>query len=237
MLFFLLSLFLSFLSTINAQSDQGVSTWSEGDPLVTIINTSHKDHAYDVERDSGAPPTAFATCNGCVKVAAGQTVRFHPGARFNGAITANHHTGTRHEVNFLSIPGQTWYNTDMELGMSDETLGPTDHRKKVDGGSSLAGESDCVAKANAAWHGTPREQQAALLQTGYIKGTVGGPLTGVTIDRNAPDLVVDWLQLTADFNSYVASGSVINQPKSASDAAADKKAWLVATNKMTITIY
>lgn len=226
--FFLFAVF-GLLEITVADADQGVSTWSSDDPVVTIINTSSQDKAYDVETDSAAPQSAFRSCSGCITVGAGQTVTFHPG-QFNGALTANHHTGTRHELNFATNLGQTWYDDDMQYGMSDETLGPSDHSGNV------AGEQDTLAKANAAWPHTDSGKQQALLDTGYFAGDAQ-ELTMVRMDANAPPLVIDWLQIDADFNAYIGHGSVVGEAATGVDHAADKQTNWSPTNKMTITIY
>lgn len=217
-------------------TDQGVPQWGPGDPLITIVNTSQQDKFYTVETDSQATSNAFQTCIECIKVGAGQTVQFHPGP-FNGALTTDQHTGTRHEVNFLGGAwGTTWYDDDMEYGMSDETLGPSDHRKLDTGADSIAGEQDCLAKANAAWVHATSDTKQAMLNSGYFRGDLNW-LTYVTTNAQAPLAVRKWLQMDAQFNAYVGPGSVINQQSGDYEAMADKHTLFVGTNKMTITIY
>ena len=236
LLAYLLFAIFSLIRITVAAPAQGVSTWSPEDPVITIINTSSHDKAYDVETSSAAPPSAFQTCTGCIKVGAGKTVKFHPGP-FNGALTANQHGGTRHEFNFISPPGSTWYNDDMEYGMSDETLGPSDNRRKIGSTeSAIAGESDTLAKANAAWLHTDASKRQAMLRTRYFSGNLQR-LTKVRMDDHAPRLVVDWLQMDAGFNAYIGAGSVPGKKATASDQMADKKSTFLRTNKMTITIY
>ncbi|MCJ1465933.1 hypothetical protein MMC07_004552 [Pseudocyphellaria aurata] len=228
--------FLGLLESTSANADQGVSNWSPDDPVVTIINTSSQDKVYDVETDSAASQSAFQSCVGCITVGAGQTINFHPGP-FNGALTANQHTGTRHEFNFASTPGSAWYDDDMERGMSDETLGPSDNRPKNGGTESgVVGEQDTLAKANAAWQQTDSDNQQALLDSGYFGGDKQ-QLTMVRMDANAPDLVVNWLQMDAKFNAYIGAGSVVGKSATAVTAVSDKQTSFVDTNKMTITIY
>lgn len=217
-------------------NDQGLSKFSPDDPVVTIINTSSQDKAYDVETDFAAPKSAFASCTGCITVGAGKTVKFHPGA-WNGALTANHHTGTRHEINFLADPGNVWYDDDMQYGMSDETLGPSDNRNKIGSSeSAVAGEQDTLAKANAAWSHADSETQQALLDTGYFAGDKQ-KLTMVRMDINAPQRVINWLQMDADFNAYIGAGSVEGKVATAVDHESDLNTIYLQTNKMTITIY
>ena len=143
--------------------------------------------------------------------------------------------GTRHEVNFRGSP--TWYNADMEYGMSNSTLGPTDGSMRIDGGDALAGEQDCLAKANAAWGDVDENTKAALLSTPYINGTSEGNLTAVSMGHSAPLKVVEFFQMTAEFNSYVCAGSVAGLSSNDLAKAADKFTYSVTTNKMTITTY
>lgn len=230
--FLLLALGLAVIVT----ADQGVLNWSPDDPVITIINTSSKNKAYDVETSSVAGPSAFHSCTGCITVGAGKTVKFHPGP-WNGALTANNHKGTRHEFNFMSPQGTTWFDDDMESGMSDETLGPSDNRKKIGSSeSAVTGEQDTLAKANAAWSSTDPGKKQALLNTGYLAGDKNR-LTMVRMDKQAPSLVVDWLQIDADFNAYIGPGSVEGKTPSEADKIADKKSTFLETNKMTITVY
>ena len=235
---FLLAPFFCLLAFVVAwpyADDQGVPEWGPDDPLITIVNTSPQDKFYTVETDSGASYKAFQSCADCIKVGAGQTIRFHPGP-FNGALTANQHTGTRHEVNFLGAWGTTWYDDDMEYGMSDETLGPSDHRILDDGRDSISGEQDCLAKANAAWIHATTETKQVMLNSGYFQGDLNW-LTYVSINAQAPLAVHQWLQMDAAFNAYVGCGSVVNQESGVYEATADKHTLFVSTNKMTITIY
>ena len=216
--------------------NHGVSNWKPGEPVVTIINTSQTDHAYGVETGADSLSTAFSTCPApCIRIPAGDTVRFYPGRGFNGALTAK---GSRHELNFLSAPGETWYDISMELGMSHETLGPSDHRPQADGRISLCGEEDLLGKANAAWQKTPVAKQKDLLASGYLNGTVGGELTAVDMDRNTPILVRHWYQLEAGFRGYMVPGSIAGHHNlTEADKTADTRTSHVLTNEMTITIY
>lgn len=227
-----------FIATISAQSDAGVpGPWGPNDPLITIINTAKDTRTYDVGMNSNVSATAFKTCSKCITVHAGATVKFHPGVGFIGAITAQA-PATRHELNF-GDPAVTWYDDDMEYSMSDSTLGPSNNMKTRDGRPGLLGEQDCLAKANAGWktiNNNPATQKA-LLASGYITGTIGGPLTAVKMDKQAPLPVVVFFQLTAQFNAYIGAGSVPNLPPDVTTAAADKQTHSVATGQMTITEY
>lgn len=219
-----------------APRNLGVSKWTPGEPVVTIINTSQRDQAYGVETGTNSASTAFSSCRApCIRVPAGETVQFYPGRGFIGALTAQ---GARHELNFLTVPGETWYDISLELGMSHETLGPSDHQPQADGRISLCGEEDLLGKAKAAWRKTPAAKQKDLLASGYLHGTVGGDLTAVDMDREAPILVSHWYQLEAGFRGYMVPGSIAGEHHvTEADEAANKQTSHVLTNEMTITIY
>ena len=227
-----------FVATISAQTDVGVpGPHGPQDPLITLINMSKGAIKYDIARDSTAPSTAFNTCTGCISVPAGATVKFHPGVRFNGAITSSN-GGVRHEINF-GDPTKTFYDADMQYSIGDATVGPTNNQPTIDGRPSLSGEQDSLAKANAGWKtiNNNRAAQQALLATGYVTGTAGGSLTAVKNDINSPLSVIAFFQITAQFNAYIGTGSVANVPADITTAAADKHTLNVATNQMTITQY
>ena len=236
--FYLFSALACFIATISAQSDVGVpGPWGPNDPTITVVNAAKDPQTYDVAVSAGVPATAFKGCTACIKVPAGATVKFHAGVGFNGAIT-NSKGGTRHEIN-CGDPAVTWYDDDMEYGMSDATLGPSDNKPTTDGRPSLLGEQDVLAKANAGWKTINNDAatQKTLLATGYLTGTVGGPLTKVKMDIHAPLPVIAFYQLTAQFNAYIGHGSVANLPPDITTAAADKQTHVVATHQMTITEY
>ncbi|KAI4206004.1 MAG: hypothetical protein LQ348_001125 [Seirophora lacunosa] len=234
----------STLSVSN--STQGVSNYSPGDPLVNIVNTSPtKTHVYKLEGNADNPPSAYGAGSGflpMVTVLPGQTVHFQLGKGFIGAITALSGAGTRFEVNFRGdSPGdyKTWYNSDMEFGMSDTTMGPANGDKQINGLDSLAGEQDCLAKANSAWASLDEAAQQQLLDTGYLEGSIGtnGALTAVHMDKQAGDSVVEFFQNIAEMNAYVNPGSVLGKPTSRTAAAANLFSWSVETKELTITGY
>lgn len=122
--------------------------------------------------------------------------------------------------------------------MSPETLGPSDHRPQADGRISLSGEEDLLGKANAAWHKTPAAKQKDLLASGYLTGTVGGELTDVEMDRNAPIMLRHWYQIDVGYKGYMVPGSISGeQHLTEADKVADTKSSHVLTNEMTITMY
>ncbi|KAL8858675.1 MAG: hypothetical protein Q9178_004763 [Gyalolechia marmorata] len=213
-------------------------------PVLTVHNTKTRTICLKVETSSGSFPTT-TVCGGApgINVAPMKTSAFYPSDKWNGAIsdfTAARGPGTRLEINF-SEPGRTWYDADMEFGISSATLGPTDHRKQSNGRASLAGEQDPLAKANAAWaveknrvNGFPK----------YLTPSKDGKrLVNVYMDKNAPRAVQTFFQLTAGFQAYLVPGSVGGvQRKKGSvekmlEVAADQKAWKVDTQAMRITIF
>ncbi|KAL8728191.1 MAG: hypothetical protein Q9166_005585 [cf. Caloplaca sp. 2 TL-2023] len=240
------AILFSLFSAVAAQDTQGVSNDSPGDPLVNLVNTSPtQTHVYKVEGNADNPGTAYGAGDGSLPAATvlpGQTVEFHLGQGFVGAFTAKNGAGSRFELNFRGdSPGdyKTWYNTDMQFGMSNTTLGPAHGDKQINGKESLAGEQDCLAKANSAWGSLAVSEQQELLDTGYLEGSTGenGVLVSVHMDKQANDQVVNFFQNVAEFNAYVVPGSVIGQETDATDAAADRFSWSVKTKELTITGY
>ena len=232
-----LALFFGLLFAISVAGDGGVSNFGDADPLITFVNTVSTDQVYQVQGNSDNPGTAYGAGKSPLPpftVPAGQTVNFHPGVGFVGAFSAKSGQGTRHEVNFRGTP--TWYNADMEYGMSNSTLGTTDGSLRIDGGDSLAGEQDCLAKANSGWTNVDPTQQTALLATGFLSGT-NGKLTSVSMGATAPDSVVKFFQMTAEFNAYVDAGSVTGETQDEMAKVADQFSYSVSTNKLTITAY
>ncbi|KAI4123715.1 MAG: hypothetical protein LQ338_005133 [Usnochroma carphineum] len=236
----------TLFSAILAQDTQGVSNYSPGDPLVNIKNTSPTEtHVYKVEGNGDNPSTAYGAGAGSLPMATvlpGQTVQFQVGEGFIGAFTGDSGTGTRFEVNFRGdSPGdyKTWYNSDMQFGMSNTTLGPAQGDKQINGDDSLAGEQDCLAKANSAWGSVDEATQHQLLDTGYLEGSTGdnGALTAVHMDKQADGSVVEFFQNVAQMNSYVDPGSVAGKPTGRTSAAANEFSWSVTTKELTITGY
>ena len=240
------------LAITSAQSASLPGIWSPTDPAITVQNTSPSDICYKVEFTSGNFQTT-TTCDSSPGfiVSAGQTMIVHPGADFNGAITAilnNNVKGARHELNFASpLYGMsgTWYDVDYQLGMSDSTLGPADGQPRNINGHqlpSLSGESNTLAKANAAWPQTSNQPQL-LGSPDYIQQDPNGQLTFVYMDSNAPAEVVEFFQLTANFTAYCGPGSVADVAvptgtvQSDMVGAADEKSWWVGTQNMQIVAY
>lgn len=233
--------FSSFAAPVVRRSDQGVANFGDSDPLITFNNTAGQDRVYMIQGNADNPSNAYGAGMRFVPsltVPAGTIVQFHPGTGFAGAFSGMDGSGTRHEVNFRD-PSITWYNADMEFGMSNSTFGTTDGSKRIDGGDSTAGEPDCLGKANAAWGSVDINTQQALLNSGFVKGATGGNggLTAVSMSKEATAEVVQFFQMTAEFNSYVNAGSIDGAIPGVVAKAADKKTLSVATNKLTITSY
>ena len=121
--------------------------------------------------------------------------------------------------------------------MSDSTLGPLDQRLQVDNTDSLAGESDCLAKANAAWEGTSNKDELLGFPK-YLKQGGDERLTHVHMDKEAPSVVRHFFQVTADFGGYVVPGTAFAQKFGGEMADnADEKSWEVDTQEMEIVAY
>ncbi len=127
-------------------------------PIITIQNTHTWQICFRVEtgyRPNLTPIGSFPTntlCSGFpgISVPALASSIFAPSPGWAGALTLinNGLIGSRFEFSFIendgmNKPGNTFYDVDMELGISAATMGPTDHRVLYDGFSqSLAGGDD-----------------------------------------------------------------------------------------------
>lgn len=217
----------TFLTTISATS-------------ITFQNMGSANICYMAELSSGTFPSPTTCAQGTgIAVSAGQTTTVPLSPTFNGALTAwtNNVRGARYEINFAATAGSTWYDADYQLGMSSGTVGPSDNRKLSTGQSSLSGEPDVLAKANAAWPHTAN--QAALLAfPNYLKQGPNGQLSFVYCDTDAPQVVIDFFQVTAEFDAYIDAGSVAGVTPSAADAEAvrmaDAQSLQVDTQDMSI---
>ena len=202
---------------------------------ITIQHSSRHPICYTVELSSGSfPSTTTCGSSSGISVPAGQKTQISLDPSFNGALTAWTTTtndnnkdlkrGARYEVNFAASPsGSTWYDADYQLGMSDGTISALDNRKLSNGQPSMTGEADTLAKANAAWPHT--ENKAALLAyPDYLKQGGDGKLDFVYCDAQAPQVVIDFFQVTAEFDAYIDAGSVQGVTPSAADAEAVKMA-------------
>ncbi|KAL6720053.1 hypothetical protein ACLMJK_001974 [Lecanora helva] len=216
---------------------------------ISFHNLSPDPICYKVETTSGNIPTN-SLCDYApgIFVNATQNLTLNTTLDFNGAITAmrmDGFKGSRHEVNFQPGPdgtGVTWYDIDYEMGMSNSTLGPVDHRNRTNGLSSLAGEQNCLAKANDAW--VQLEDKSDLIpHYYYLDSRYGDNLTTIRMDKKAPIEVQEFLQLTAGLNGYIGPGSVIDinvDPDSRAGkmvSSADLKTFVVDTQDMEIIAY
>ena len=205
---------------------------------VTFQNAGAKDICYMAELSSGTFPSSIPCGPGTgISIIAGQKTTVDLDPSFNGALTAwtngARTRGARYEINFAVTAGSTWYDADYQLGMSDGTVGPSDNRKLDDGRLSLAGEPDTLAKANAAWPQT--ENQDALLEfPAYLKLGGDGRLGFVYCDADAPQVVIDFFQVTAEFSAYVAAGS---GGSDAADKMADENSLEVGMQDMLIVAH
>ena len=228
-----------------------LATTTHANPTVTIHNTKPWPICLKVESSSGTFPTT-TTCGGIpgLTVSPYATAHFTPSANFNGALTPieNGILGTRFEINFSDTahPGCTWYDADMELGLSPATIGPSDNRQRLNNNqrlASLAGEQDPLAKANAAWLRSPNRWRL-LAYPKYIVADKGARLVWVYNDKAAPQIVQAFFQLEAGFLAYMGPGSVAGQGGLPQGSLAqllreaqDQKTWFVDTQDMTVTVY
>ena len=210
---------------------------------ITFHNVATKDICYMAEQSSGTFPTTTTCGPGPgISVAAGQTTTITLDPTFNGALTAftDGVRGARYEINFAAAPGSTWYDADYQLGMSDGTVGPSDNRRLSNGQPSLAGEADTLAKANAAWSDA-HDKAALLAYPDYLRQGADGRLSFVYCDARAPQVVIDFFQVTADFAAYVDAGSVAGVTPSAADEEAvrmaDARSLQVDTQDMLIVAH
>ncbi|KAL8662482.1 MAG: hypothetical protein Q9168_008247, partial [Polycauliona sp. 1 TL-2023] len=179
-------------------------------PVVHVHNTKNKPICMKVENSSGYFPTT-TTCHGIpgIWINAMTNAVFYPPDGWNGAIsdyTGANGDGTRFEINFTLFPtlSQTWYDADMEFGISSATVGPTDYRKTLDQRDSLKGEGDPLGKANAAWKAGHRLWGFEK----YITPSKDGSwLVNVYMDKDAPFAVQWFFQMTAGFNAYINHGA------------------------------
>ncbi|KAL9596922.1 MAG: hypothetical protein Q9219_005485 [cf. Caloplaca sp. 3 TL-2023] len=177
-----------------------------------------------LETSTGSfPPTTL--CPGSsslpgISVPAHGTQTFHPSPGWNGALTPlvtqnqkNNIPGTRLEINFAP-DGRTWYDADMELGMSGATLGPINHKRRLgaptssSSSSSLAGEPDPLAKANEAWLRSAKRSELLKYPKYIAADKDGKKLLSVYCDKDAPAVVREFFQLEAGFLAYLGPGSV-----------------------------
>ena len=214
---------------------------------ITFQNVSPNGICYTAELSSGTFPSTTTCGPGTgpgISVPAGSKTTVLLDGSFNGALTAwtNGVRGARYEVNFAASATSTWYDADYQLGMSDGTVGPLDHRALVNGNpSSTTGEPDTLAKANAAWPPPEAAAAALLAYPDYIKQDAAsdGKLSFVYCDAHAPPVVVDFFQVTAAFEAYVDAGSVVGGSKDDAQAVrmADVKSLEVGTQDMLIVAH
>ncbi|KAK4693245.1 hypothetical protein P7C71_g4115, partial [Lecanoromycetidae sp. Uapishka_2] len=218
-------------------------------PSIKVINKSGANICYVVEISNGNIPGAKNCPGGMIGhlVEKNRFLVLHPSDKFNGAITGwstdgKKVRGARHELNFLDprTPG-VWYDVDHEFAMSDSTLGPADGRPRIVLGrktNSLAGEKDCLAKANGAWTKLVKEAKDELLKhPNYVKADGRGKLVHVRMDQKAPWVVRDFFQRRAEFNAYETHGSVQGQKPSGLDSLADQQTYFLNTADMVLTAY
>ena len=230
---------------------------------ITFQNRSPSPICYKVEITTGRIPTN-AICDYAPGILINSTTSFnltqnatiyrnvtlYPTWDFNGAVTAmslNGTKGTRHEISWNGTysANSTWYDIDYEMGISNSTLGPVDQRNLTNGLPSLQGERNALAKVNDAWFSLSDEEKLPMLPHYYYLDhrTESGNLSIIRMDKKAPFVVKEFLQLKANLSGYVGSGSVagvIFEPESREGkliSGADKWSFVVETQDMIITAF
>lgn len=131
------------------------------------------------------------------------------GIGFNGALTHvlsnNIVLGTRYEINFSNLT-HPWWDVDYQYGITDGTCGPPNSSKTT-------GERNTLAKANKAWKTLNQTRKNHLLKfPQYLKqDDANGSLTYINMGVEAWPAradVIEFFQMTADFQGYVGPGSV-----------------------------
>ncbi|KAL9636760.1 MAG: hypothetical protein Q9204_002133 [Flavoplaca sp. TL-2023a] len=232
-------------------------------PVVRIHNTKSRTICLRVETGqkwNGGPYYGwFHTTTMCgdrpeirgpgIWVSPGQTTNFYPTDGWNGAISDYTNAGTpgsRYEINFSVKPWETWFDVDMERGITSGTLGPTDGRRQSNGNPSLAGEVDPLAKANAAWMlGSNNGNYKVMGLSKYITPSQDfSRLVNVYMDLNAPPEVRKFFQLKAKFAAFMFPGSVMgvyhevgSLGKQLEQMADHQVNVIQGPQDMTITIY
>lgn len=207
--------------------------------MVTIINNSSSPRTFKIEASMSNPTGTYGSGNGeipSINVPAGGTQDLPVGSGWSGAISDNDGEGTRFEFTMDGWNGMSWYNTDFQFGMSNAIVNPANGVKRADGGSPVtAGETNYLATAQAGWGELDAAHQQELLDTKYVDGTVGGALTSVHMDFNAPYCLVHFLQAVAKVCAYVNPGSIAGMPIEPDAARANQFSWSAQTNQFVIT--
>ena len=134
------------------------------------------------------------------------------GIGFNGALTGvlsnNEFRGARYEINFSNLSHPFW-DVDYQLGISDGTCGPPNSKQTT-------GERHALAKANKAWKTLNQTMKKQLIKfPQYLKqDEVNKSLTYINMGVDAWPAradVIEFFQVTADFQGYVGPGSVTDE--------------------------
>ncbi|MCJ1230140.1 hypothetical protein MMC12_006811 [Toensbergia leucococca] len=227
-------------SSVESRQSNTNGACSGSGPYVTLDNSEGSiDQIFYVEPSGGAASS--------ISVAKGQTGCYSATAGNSPAISCNYNSGagtrgTRFEFTFKS-QGTTVYNADIEMGISKATMTPTDTSlETIDKRPSLVGEPDPVAHANQFWSSVSSADQTAMTSTGQIVAS-GGQITAINIHKQAdgspaPQSVINFLQLTCNFNTYVATGAIAGvtptAAQNASDSNANTHVMTIATNEFII---
>ena len=242
-----------YVAPFHQSTPLGPTKCHDGGPAIIVNNTSPANVCYMVElnpasRANEGMDLDFQCGPGSgFNVEAGKVTEICPGNDFIGALTAFHSgsRGARCEINF-SDQEYTYYDVDYEMGLDSSTLGPASGEPRVVDGqslSSLAGEEDVVAKINEAFQNLEDEQRRLLRIDGYINVDDSGDVSEAKMDKDAPPIVVRFLQLDAKLTGYVFPGSgTVEAPatwvtEGEMGKIADAFTWSTECRRMVITAY
>lgn len=170
---------------------------------IVIQNKSGATRKVSVTPGSDIP----AAYQGELSICPGQDVTFFPGSDFHGVLHDLEGKGSMLEMN-ITPDGCAWWDVSLTRGQSNMIAGPA--------GGKMQGEADYMGKANAAWWSLPfQARQDYNYNTKYIEADGDGIKKlymdagdGTDPDRNvAYQNAIQFLQVDAKFNAYVARGS------------------------------
>lgn len=173
----------------------GVENYSESDPAITITNNSSEARTYDIVSgaNSGSNCVPPGGSSQQVTLQPGESVVYHPGENWSGAITDNN--GTRQEFTFDN--GTTWYDSDYEMGINNSTISPTDSSGET------GGETDYLSKVNSAWQNLDSATKEQLVSGGYVDTDSSGNVTSINPSKDdAAAPLRQFLMNDAKVNGY-----------------------------------
>ena len=225
-------------------------SWATGEPIVHFHNPTSEQADYHYQTnlagDNGAPESSnlpFAT-SGDIVVPPNTVYVWCPGTHWAGAIGHRGlNNGTRHELNF-ETPDTTWYNSDLEYGISNSMMKPAvvgDYLDDKNTITAMVGTMDYLTTLNDAWsiyNGSipaldlsPTKEQ--LLSTKYLYGNADGSLTFATTDEEIRESTSIHVAAFFQVNllAYVTHGSWLGVDQTKVDALANHAVRTVSGNQ------